>query len=160
MRVTQSFMLLKMWPLQFRRDSAMKGCEMLMAAPVPSVTHFTSKQKSPLHRGWKAECVYLYVSITNPITISISEIHCSSTFPLSGLENAETIAINLHNNIQQTEFQELTKTVMKISLNAKKNYIIIQSLEIHVTSESLGIYINLVKSPNYFTVFCFSLFPF
>lgn len=78
-----------MWPLQFRRDSAMKGCKLLMGIPVPSVTDFTSKQEFPLHRGWKAECMYLYASITNPFTISISEIHCSSTFSLSDLESVK-----------------------------------------------------------------------
>lgn len=78
-----------MGPLQLRRDAAMKGCELLVAILVPSVTNFTSKQKFSLHRGWKAECVYLYVSIMDPITISLSEIHCFSTFPLSDSESVK-----------------------------------------------------------------------
>lgn len=72
-----------MWPLQFGRDSAVKGCELLMAISVPSVNGLTSKQKFPLHRGWKAECVYLYISIMDPIKIPLSEIRCSFTCSLS-----------------------------------------------------------------------------
>lgn len=69
-----------MSPLKLRRDSAVKSSELLMAIPVPCVTDLTSKQKYPLQRGWKAEYVYLYLSIMDPMTISISEIHCSFTF--------------------------------------------------------------------------------